>query len=246
VNGTRAWIRDVAAAAAWCAALAIATHAAGARAAEAAATNLDVLNRLTTEVVNELQGKFMPGVGGRPVRLKPFAAGDDYVFVTNVFMTELTRAGVTTLAPATIQPVPGGAPGNPGAGAAGMDAAVTDPAAPEGALVLQYQNVAFSMKYVDSHRSYVFGGKRVERQASVRVMATLSDASGAVLWVGEAQRESLDEFDYGDAARIEEGNYQFARPVMPSGGWGRYAEPVFVTGVIVGLIYLFFSNQSDN
>jgi hypothetical protein len=77
-------------------------------------------------------------------------------------------------------------------------------------------------------------------------MATLAGPDGRVLWFGEAQRERRDEFDYGDAARVEEGSYQFARPVMPSGGWGRYAEPVFVTGIIVGLIYLFFSNQSDN
>jgi hypothetical protein len=102
------------------------------------------------------------------------------------------------------------------------------------------------MRYVDSHRAHLVGGKRVERQANVRIMATLSDAGGRVLWVGEAQRESHDEFDYDDAARVEEGTYQFARPVMPAGGWGRYAEPVFVTGIIVGLIYLFFSNQSDN
>jgi hypothetical protein len=230
-----------------CLAAGLLVAAAGARAAEAVASNLDLMTRLTSDVVIELEGRFREHVGERAVRLKPFAAGEDYYFVTGVFVTELTRAGVTTLQPQA----PAGAP-NP-AGVAGQSgSASTSPTetggggAGEGALTLQYQNVAFDMKYVDSHRSYLVGGKRIERRANVRIMATLSDADGRVLWVGEAQRESTDEFDYGDAARVEAGSYQFARPVMPPGGWGRYAEPVFVTGIIVGLIYLFFSNQSDN
>jgi hypothetical protein len=93
----------------------------------------------------------------------------------------------------------------------------------------------------------LIGGKRVDRRASVRIMTTISDpVDGRVVWVGEAARDQSDEIDYADAARVEQGTYQFNHPVAPSGGWGRIAEPVFVTGIIVGLIYLFFSNQSDN
>jgi hypothetical protein len=107
--------------------------------------------------------------------------------------------------------------------------------------------VVFNVKYVDSHRSWVVGGKRVERDAAVRIMATLTDpADGRVVWVGEAARDSNDEIDYGKAIQIEQGNYAFNKPVVPSAGWGKYVEPVFVTGIIVGLIYLFFSNQSNN
>jgi hypothetical protein len=114
-------------------------------------------------------------------------------------------------------------------------------------VVLTFQNVAFAIAYADVYRSHLVGGKRVKRRADVRVHATVTDAaSGQVLWVGEAARESADEFDYDDSARVEQGTYQFARPVLPGSGWGKYAEPVFVTGIIVGLIYLFFSNQSDN
>jgi len=213
-------------AAAICLTLGLVAGATAPRAAELVATNLDLLTRLTAGVVQELQGKMLAGVAGRPVALKPFAAGEEYTFVTNVFTAELTRAGVTTLQQGT-----------------GSTASAADSTGP---VVLQYQNVAFGVSYVDSHRAYLVGGKRVERRAIVRIMATLSEPDGRVLWVGEAQRESEDEFEQGDAALVEQGTYQFARPVMPAGGWGRYAEPVFVTGIIVGLIYLFFSNQSDN
>jgi hypothetical protein len=81
----------------------------------------------------------------------------------------------------------------------------------------------------------------------VRINATLTDpADGRVVWVGEVARDTSDEIDYGKALQIEQGNYAFNKPVVPSAGWGLYVEPVFVTGIIVGLIYLFFSNQSNN
>jgi len=112
---------------------------------------------------------------------------------------------------------------------------------------LTFQNVAFGLAYTDVYRAHVFGGKHVKRSADVRIHATVTDGySGQVLWVGEGSRERADEFDMDDSAHVEQGVYQFARPVLPGGGLGKYAEPVFVTGIIVGLIYLFFSNQSDN
>jgi hypothetical protein len=217
----------VAAAAVLCLALGGAVGTAGVRAAEEVASNLDLMTRLTSEVVDELYAKFQESLDGRPVALKPFTTGEEYVFIQNVLTSRLTGRGVSV--------VEGAAAG----------AAPADSASP--AYVLQYQTIAFGLAYADVYRSHMVGGKHVRRRADVRLLMTLSDAaSGRVVWVGEAARGHEDEFDHGDAARVEQGTYQFARPVMPSSGWGRYAEPVFVTAIIVGLVYLFFSNQSDN
>jgi len=223
--------------AAVCLALGGVSGAVSVRAAEAVASNLDLMTQLTAQVVDELYKKFQGSLDGRALTLRPFASGETYVFVENVFASELTSRGVTVLEPQA----PGSAPapgGNPAA----------DPATPAGdGYVLGFQTIAFGIAYADVYRSHMVGGKQVRRRADVRLMVTLSDAaSGRVLWVGEAARNHEDEFEHGDAARIEQGTYQFARPAMPSSGWGRYAEPVFVTAIIVGLIYLFFSNQSDN
>lgn len=244
------------------------------RAADEAPTNLDLLARMTTEIAEELYTKFGPELGGRPVALRPFSGGEDYVFVGNVFMNVLTSHDVVTIAPpvAAARPAPTtkGATTNtstdpanvdPNTGATvntqtttpstGDSASNTVPQTPNVALsnavTLTFQNVAFAMSYPDVYRSHLVGGKKIKRRADVRVHATIADAAtGQVLWVGEAGREHEDEFDYGDSARVEQGSYPFARPILPGGGWGKYAEPVFVTGIIVGLIYLFFSNQSDN
>jgi hypothetical protein len=224
-------------------------------------SNLELLSQMTTAIAEELYGKFGPETDGRAVRLQPYSSGEDYVFVGNVFMDVLTKHGVKTIVvaagagapPATgsgAAPNPSPAP-NTSSSAATPDSVAVEPTASAGGLsgdlVLTYQNVAFAIAYPDVYRSHLIGGKRVKRRADIRVHATLTDAaSGEVMWVGEAARESSDEFDYDDVARVEQGVYQFARPVLPGGGWGKYAEPVFVTGIIVGLIYLFFSNQSDN
>lgn len=225
-------------------------------------SNIDLLAIMTHEIVEELYTKFGPELGGRGVTLRPFASGDDYTFVGNVFANVLTSRGVKTIVPPpTTRALPAGTNPNtidPKTGAtiatpptATADSLAVAPGTPlVGAasdVVLTYQNVAFGVAYPDVYRSHLIGGKRVKRRADVRVHATATDGrTGEVLWVGEATRERNDEFDMDDAASVEQGVYPFARPVLPGGGWGRYAEPVFVTGIIVGLIYLFFSNQSDN
>ena len=227
-----------------CAAIAITVSAVGVRAAETVSSNLDLMTALTADVAAELYQKFAPSLGGRSLELKPFAGSEDYVFVGNILTTELTRSGVDVTLSAANAPV------RRSAGADSLTA--PDPAGnpvdvSQGGLVLQFQNIAFQVAYPDVYRSHLVGGKKVRRTASVRVFATLTDAaSGRVLWTGEAERSRADEFDKDDAARIEYGTYAFVRPAEPSGGWGKYVEPVFVTGIVVGLIYLFFSNQSGN
>lgn len=227
------------------------------QAADEAPSNLDLLSRMTTEIAEELYTKFGPELGGRPIELRPFASGEDYVFVGNVFTSVLTSHDVTTIVPpAGARPAPatqGSIDPNTGGQKVatpptGDDAVPQTPAAGlSNVAILSFQNVAFAMSYPDVYRSHLVGGKRIKRRADVRVHVTLTDAgTGRVIWVGEAGREHEDDFDYGDSARVEQGAYPFARPILPSGGWGKYAEPVFVTGIIVGLIYLFFSNQSDN
>lgn len=235
-------------------------------------SNIDLLTIMTTEIVEELHGKFAAQVSQRPIELRPFAGGEDYVFVQNVFANVLTARGETTIALAA-PPRPaapstasgsgstsggntGTTSGNPfGASSTGVTnsgaaqngmAPATPTSDDPGKLVLTFQNIAFGIAYPDVYRSHLVGGKHVKRRADVRVHATLTDGeTGRVLWVGEAARDRQDEFEFGDSARVEQGLYQFSRPVLPGSSWGKIAEPVFVTGIIVGLIYLFFSNQSD-
>jgi len=235
---------DIAGVAAVCALIAAVVCARGVRAAESVASNLDLMTQLTAEVASELYGKFSSSVGDRTLEVRPFANSEDYVFVGNVFTDELRRAGVRTVLAA--RPAAPGKTGNAALDSLSTPDGTMPPPAP-GSLVLRFQNTAFEIAYPDAYRSHMVGGRKIRRTASVRVFATLSDGdSGEVLWTGEAQRSHSDEFDKDDAARIESGTYAFVRPALPPGGWGKYVEPVFVTAIVAGLIYLFFANQSDN
>ncbi len=262
------WRRGVFHATAWSTAVTLVCSTIAVAADAPAPTNIDVLTRMTQEIAEELYAKFVSEVGTQTVELRAFGATEDYTLVGTVFTSVLMSHGVSTVAvmnPAAPRPNSGTnttpATGNPhGAASTGVDPSTVtgntgvstpstsvSPMGTDGRLLLTFQNVSFGISYPDVYRSHMIGGKRVKRRADVRIVATLTQGgSGEVLWVGEGSREHEDEFDFGDSARVEQGLYAFSRPVLPEGGWGRYAEPIFVTGIIVGLVYLFFSNQSDN
>jgi len=72
----------------------------------------------------------------------------------------------------------------------------------------------------------------------------LDPENEAVLWVGEAERSHEDQFPYHLISQVEEGVLGFTKPPHQTVKWSKIVEPVVVSGIIVGLIYLFFSNQS--
>jgi len=79
-----------------------------------------------------------------------------------------------------------------------------------------------------------------------RLLAKLVEpANGHVVWMAEASKSYDDQFSHDDIDEVEAGLYAFTKPPRESRNWGRIVEPVVVSGIIVGLIYLFFSNQGD-
>jgi hypothetical protein len=192
-------------------------------------SNLDVLTELATGVAGELISGFQSSLGTHTgVRLVPYAEDETYKFLMNIFTTELTARGIKTYTSA-----PTSAPG------------AEDQS--DGAMELNIQALEFTLNYPKIFRSHLIGGKRVNRRAEITLFAKLLDsADNSVAWVGEATRAHDDQFNYGDRARAEKSLFEFTKPEVEPPNWGRIVEPVVVSGIIVGLVYLFFSNQSDN
>ncbi len=188
--------------------------------AEPSLSNFDLMKQLTSGAVVSVLDSLRGVAPTLRIRLAPFSSGtEDYQFVTNVLSEQMKAHGFDPLI---------------GAGL------------PEGALELSYQLLEFDLQYTDVYRSHLIGGKRIRRRAGVRLLATLlNPATGSILWTGEQAREREDQFRAGDLSRVEAGTFSFVRPEMPGSGWGKYAEPVLVSGIVVGLVYLFFSNQID-
>ena len=112
---------------------------------------------------------------------------------------------------------------------------------------LQYQARDFTLSYPKVYRSFLIGGRKVKRTARVNLLAKLIDTRDrSVVWVGEASDTYEDQFAHKHLAQVEAGLFEFTSPPKSQADLGKIVEPVVVSGIIVGLIYLFFSNQDNN
>jgi hypothetical protein len=106
--------------------------------------------------------------------------------------------------------------------------------------------VDLGLKYTGSHRTRpFFGEKQISRYAAANLTAELRDPTGnLVQWSGHGEAARIDEVPK-DALTILEGqNYPFTPPALPAHSTGKILEPIVVTAVIVGLVFLFVSNRS--
>jgi hypothetical protein len=202
------------------------------RAAEPVPSNLDLMIALSTQAVEDIVAKIGPDVKGLRLQVRPSANSEEYQLISDVFHRVLEENGINAVQPS--------APTAP--------ATATSPDSNEDAkpYILDYKVPIFRLTYPKVYRSFLIGGKKVRREANVRISAKLLSDKGDVVWIGEASADDQDQFPHGDLGRIQEGTYQFVTPEMPGSGWSKVVEPVFVSAIIVGMIFLFFSNQSDS
>lgn len=197
---------------------------------EPAPSNLDLMTMLGTEVVEKIAANIESNIEGRGIRLRPLAAAGHYQMLENIFTRVLSSKGAKVYTVAR-----------------GPQPNAAESAKDNVSLILEYQTLEFNLVYDKVYRSHLIGGKRVKRRADMKVLAKLiSSPEAEVMWIGEAEAGSSDQFSMSEISRIEVGTLQFTKPERPSTGWGKLVEPVFVSGIIIGMIYLFFSNQSDN
>src|SRR4029078_13296010 len=116
---------------------------------------------------------------------------------------------------------------------------------PEGrGLVFTYRLVEFGVTYHDSWRRGSMGARVVERLASVNLYCRLvSDGPRDVLWVGQGKSERLDIVPKSKLDLREGLSYPFTpKPTLRQEPLSRFLEPVLVTSIIGGLVYLFYTN----
>lgn len=193
---------------------------------ETIVTNYAVLERISGEAIDELMGN-MPAVEKGTLMLldkeRGVGAGIDTVF-ENELVRRMTDAGLRI---------------------------ATKPAAGEAAersrFSFSYQIIRFNLQYPAIGRSHWIGAKEVERSAEVGIFARLIDSgSGEIVWVGDTQKKYDDTIAYSILERVEDPQLEFTRPQRNEIRLSRIIEPVVVTGIVVGLVYLFFSNQSGD
>ena len=185
-------------------------------------TNLEIIDRLSSEAVVDIIAGLGPDQRGETILLsKAKSAGTVDFLLENAFVKETHTAGLRVAAE-------------------GPNITVN------GKYRLSYQIIHLSISYPRSSRKWWFGPRKVARAAQADVFAQLIDvATGDVLWVRETHKQYNDTIDYSRLREVEDAQYDFTRPPHSEFRMTRLFEPLVVGGIVVGLVYLFFSNQSN-
>jgi hypothetical protein len=64
-----------------------------------------------------------------------------------------------------------------------------------------------------------------------------------VYWQDEITRTRQDQIPKKQLAVLQHDQFKFAQTELEEQTWGKFVEPVIVSTVLGGLIYLFFSNR---
>jgi len=98
--------------------------------------------------------------------------------------------------------------------------------------------------YYNSFDGSLFRSGRLERIYAVGVQALYLDPSGRIIWQNEIERQYSEKIDRELAKNHENrrNNGLFHAPI-PATKRGRLWEPIVVSGLLGGLIYLFFASR---
>ena len=111
--------------------------------------------------------------------------------------------------------------------------------------VLRYRVVLCELSYPEKHRTSPLGSSKVERRASVSLVAQLMQgARQDVVWVGKGNAQQVSMVPAGKLNYLAGNDFPFNPPPLEQKGMGGYVEPMLVTGIVAGLIYLFYANQN--
>jgi len=189
-------------------------------------TNFQIIERISAETARDA----IAAMGALPQETvvllnKTKSAGSVDFVLENAFVKEMTAAGIRIAIEAQKK---------------------DEPAVANGNYRLSYQIVRLSLSYPRISRSWWLGSKRVERAARADVFVQLVDlATGDIAWAKEIHKEYSDTIDHSQLKLVEEAQYDFTKPSRSEFKMAKLLEPLVVGGIVVGLVYLFFSNQSS-
>jgi hypothetical protein len=112
--------------------------------------------------------------------------------------------------------------------------------------ILRFRVVDLGVTYPKSKRALLLlGPKSITRLTGAHLRVThVTGPEGAVKGVADGEWHNIDRFPGSVRPYVEGANYPFTRPEMKPAPWGRLVEPAVVLGIVSGLVYLFYANQS--
>jgi hypothetical protein len=87
-------------------------------------------------------------------------------------------------------------------------------------------------------------GSHIDRQSRVTLALRLSrESDSSVYWQDEITRQHADRIPKKQLEILQHSTYTFAQTNLEEQSWSKFVEPVIISTVLGGLIYLFFSNR---
>ena len=211
-------------------------------------TNLSLLTEAAEAAVNEMFLGFSAPEGAT-LLVESAADHEANWFVENLILTRLNENGYSAYLKEAPMLGPELPPGYSDSTGVAPDTLEAEPSPPrrgrDPELVLRYRVAEFGIQYPETHRKSPLGSRQVQRVASVSVFATLlAGKRQDVVWVGHGDAERMDVVPASKLPLLEGRTFPFSKPTLKPGGLGTLVEPALVTGIVVGLIYLFYTNQN--
>ena len=85
-------------------------------------------------------------------------------------------------------------------------------------------------------------GRRIDRRSRVLVSFNLTQDE-VMGWQQEFAASKRDWVPKKRADLLENERYSFAKTELTTQSWGQFFEPIIISGVLGGLLYMFFSNR---
>ena len=110
----------------------------------------------------------------------------------------------------------------------------------------QTSNIRLSYRVLDLGVTGKSGlrGSSVNRQGRVTLALRLSDEDDdTIYWQDEITRVRRDQIPKNKIEILQHDDFKFAQTELEEQTWSKFIEPMIVSTVLGGLIYLFFSNR---
>ena len=228
-----------------------AAQALGSVVRETYSTNFRMLEEVAESAVNEL----MIGFKGPESGLLLVESASDHEanwFIENLLLSKLADAGYEAYLKA-------GEPLGPPIPPVLMDSVRTAeaesppdttiirklPTAEDAEHIFRYRVVEFGISYPSSYRKSPLGGRQVHRLARANLQAHLLEGKRQhVRWGNTANSARSDVVPAGKLKILAGADSPFPQPAIEGKGLSGLVEPALVTGIVVGLVYLFYANQN--
>jgi len=110
--------------------------------------------------------------------------------------------------------------------------------------LLSFRILRLQLSYPLQRRGGFLGPRQVEREAEIDFILRLqAPGERRVIWNRRIRGKICDWFPRAKLKSIELPSYPFLASPLPNGGWAKYGEPIVVTGLVAGLVYLLYSNR---